>query len=71
MFPERTSRETSRIEGKQNYLFPSRPDIKCFVIHPKDEQIKQTNEKKKPYRQHEQRLYFFYKTLQIYGLKDF
>ena len=32
MFPETKSRETLRVEGKQNPLFPEGADIKCFVI---------------------------------------
>ena len=32
MFPETKSRETLRVEGKQNSLFTEGPDIKCFVI---------------------------------------
>ena len=32
------------VEGKQNLLFPEGTDIKCFVIHSNDEQIKQSNE---------------------------
>ena len=43
MFPEVKSREALRLERKQNELFPQGTDIKCFVIHSKDEQIKQTN----------------------------
>ena len=41
MFPEAKPRETSRVEGKQNSLFPVGPVIKCFVIPPnsKIEQI--------------------------------
>ena len=43
MFPDTKSRETWRFEGKQNKLFPKGADIKCFVIHPEDDQSKQTN----------------------------
>ena len=32
MFPEKKSRETSGLEGKQTNWFPEGPDIKCFVI---------------------------------------
>ena len=32
MFPETKSRETLRVEGKQNSLFPEGADTKCFVI---------------------------------------
>ena len=32
IFPETKSRETLRVEGKQNSLFPEGADIKCFVI---------------------------------------
>ena len=32
MFPETKSRETLRVEGKQNLIFPEGADIKCFVI---------------------------------------
>ena len=32
MFPETKSRETLRLEGKQNSLFPEGVHIKCFVI---------------------------------------
>ena len=32
MFPEKKSRETSELEGKQNQLFPSGPDIKCMLL---------------------------------------
>ena len=32
MFPETKSRETLRVEGKQNSLFSEGADIKCFVI---------------------------------------
>ena len=31
-FPEKKSRETSRLEGKQNSLFPEGVHTKCFVI---------------------------------------
>ena len=34
MFPESSSWETSRLEGKQNYLFPSWPYIKCVLYLP-------------------------------------
>jgi len=34
MFPEAKPRETLRVEGKQNSLFPAEPVIKCFVIPP-------------------------------------
>ena len=43
MFPLTLSRETSRLSGKQT-CFPLLFPFKYFVIHPKDEQIKQTNE---------------------------
>ena len=34
MFPETKSRETLRLEGKQNSLFPSGAHIKCIIqIH--------------------------------------
>ena len=41
MFPEAKPRETLRVEGEQNSLFPVGPVIKCFVIPPnsKIEQI--------------------------------
>ena len=32
MFPSTSSRETLRLSGKQNSLFPSGADIKCIVI---------------------------------------
>ena len=32
VFPETKSRETLRLEGKQNSLFPEGAHIKCFVI---------------------------------------
>ena len=31
-FPETKSRETLRLEGKQNSLFPEGAHVKCFVI---------------------------------------
>ena len=31
------------LKEKQNLLFPEGTYIKCFVIHPKDEQIKVTH----------------------------
>ena len=34
MFPESSSWETSRLEGKQNYLFPSGPYIKRVLYLP-------------------------------------
>ena len=34
MFPEAKPKETLRVEGKQNSLFPEGPVIKCFVIPP-------------------------------------
>ena len=32
MFPETKSRETLRVEGKQNSLFPEGADIKCLIV---------------------------------------
>ena len=32
MFPETKSRETLRVKGKQNSLFPSGEDIKCILM---------------------------------------
>ena len=34
MFPEAKPRGTSRVEGKQNSLFPVGPVIECFIIPP-------------------------------------
>ena len=33
MFPETKSREASGLSGKQNWLFPSRSDIRCIIKH--------------------------------------
>ena len=33
MFPSTSSRETLRLLGKQNSLFPSGADIKCILAH--------------------------------------
>ena len=32
MFPSTSSRETLRLSGKQNSLFPSGADIKCIIV---------------------------------------
>ena len=32
MFPSTSSRETLRLSGKQNSLFPSGADIKCIIL---------------------------------------
>ena len=33
MFPSTSSRETSGLSGKQNFLFPSGPYIKCIILY--------------------------------------
>ena len=33
MFPSTSSRETSGLSGKQDYLFPTGPDIKCTMLN--------------------------------------
>ena len=42
MFPETKSRETLRLEGKQNSLFPSGAHIKCILLYSKKRKIKNT-----------------------------
>ena len=56
MFPEMKLRETWRLQVKTKLTFTEGADIKYFVLHPEDDQSKQTNKLQ---------IYFF-QTLQLY-----